>query len=77
LLLDLIGRDSTEQWREWSRTLLVTYAQRPVLAALKQRLCMPKGLELVLWKSRTNYLPASILAQRIEELKQILSSIGI
>jgi hypothetical protein len=48
LLLDLIGRDSTSQWREWSKIFLVSYSEHTVLAALRQRLHMPTRFELIL-----------------------------
>jgi hypothetical protein len=73
LLLDLIGRDSTESWQRWSQILLRAYDNAEVVQELQNRLIVPKGLELVLWKSRTNTLPGRILRQRINNLNSFVS----
>jgi hypothetical protein len=77
ILLDLMGRESSEQWQEWSTALISGYDDPGVLSALAERLHMPKGFELVLWKSRTHYLPQAQLAQRIAQLKRIVTSLAM
>jgi hypothetical protein len=72
ILLDLMGRESSERWQEWSAALLRGYDDTGVLSALAERLRMPTGFELVLWKSRTHYLPQAQMAERIEQLKRML-----
>ncbi|MBA3869733.1 MAG: hypothetical protein H0X30_11335 [Anaerolineae bacterium] len=71
LLLDLLGRDSNNNWPELSRIFLLTYANRPVIECLSARLRMPRGLELVLWKTRTNHINTALLVERLFALKQI------
>jgi len=72
-LLDLIGRDPSEQWSAWSRIFLAAYDNSAVRGVLFARLAMPRGLELVLWKSRTNYFPTPHLAKRITALRALAS----
>lgn len=70
-LLDLIGRDSSTQWREWSRTFLAAYGAPDVLKVFIQQLHMPTGWKAILWKSRTSYLPDAVLAERLAGLKHV------
>jgi hypothetical protein len=72
LLLDIMGRESSEQWHEWGTILISSYNETGVVAALSERLQMPTGFESVLWKSRTHYLPEAKLAERIARLKHIV-----
>lgn len=74
-LLDLLGRDSAACWLEHSRIFLESYADVEVLVALARRLIMPRGLELVLWKTRTNHLPTHILRERIRLLNEQIRSV--
>jgi hypothetical protein len=70
-LLDLIGRDPNEGWREWSQDFLRAYDAPDVLQVFMQQLHMPLGWKAILWKSRTNYLPNIVLAERLAGLKRI------
>lgn len=70
-LLDLIGRDLTEGWREWNQDFLRAYDAPDVLRVFSQQLHMPSGWKAILWKSRTNYLPDAVLAERLAALKRI------
>ena len=70
-LLDLLGRDQSDNWLERSRIFLQIYANRAVLEKLSTRLTLPRGLELILWKTRTNHISASLLTERLAALTQI------
>jgi hypothetical protein len=70
-LLDLIGRDTSESWCEWSRAFLRAYDAPDVLREFSQQLHMPTGWKAILWKSRTNFLPDTMLAERLAGLKRI------
>ncbi len=72
-LLDFIGHASSDLWLPHSQELIKTYNNPTVVQQLKYRLIMPRGWELVLWKTRTNYLPHHILADRINTLCSSLS----
>jgi hypothetical protein len=69
LLLDLLGRDPTMGWLDLSRTFLSVYEGPAVLAELSRRLQLPRGWELILWKTRTNHLSQPALSERIETLR--------
>ena len=73
-LLDLAGRDPTANWQKWSAVFLQTYNNSNVIRSFQTHLIVPTGLELVLWKSRTNYLPTQQLKQRIEVLADLTYS---
>ena len=50
------------------KTFLSAYDDPAILSELAQRLVMPGGWELILWKTRTNHLNRSHLSQRIAAL---------
>lgn len=74
LLLDLIGRDRSMDWFALSRAFLSAYGDTAVLNALASRLIVPNGLELALWKTRTNHLPLDVLRERLELLRQMIEN---
>jgi len=71
-LLDLSGRAPENQWNLLCEAVLSAYQDRVVMAALLERLRMPRGWEAILWKSRTNHLSAPILASRIDQLRRLV-----
>jgi hypothetical protein len=71
LTLDLLGR-TEEHAPRFVRALLEGYDRREVAAALKARLVVPRGLELVLWHTRSNFVATEVLAARIEALRAAL-----
>jgi hypothetical protein len=75
LLLDLIGRDRGMDWFALSRAFLDAYDDAAVLQALALRLVVPRGLELALWKTRTNHLPTDVLRERLGLLHQLVENI--
>jgi hypothetical protein len=75
LLLDLIGRDRSMDWFALSRAFLDAYGDAEVLQALSSRLIVPSGLELALWKTRTNHLETIVLRERLELLRQLVENI--
>ena len=72
-LLDFMGYASSDEWLPYCFALIETYNNPAVVQHLQSRLIMPRGLEFVLWKTRTNYLPRHILADRIYTLCSSLS----
>ena len=70
LTLDLLGR--SEQAPTFVRALLAGYARPHVIEALKSRLVTPRGFELVLWHTRTSFLPRDVLAARVDTLRASL-----
>lgn len=69
-LLDFMGRTPSNLWLSHCQVLIESYNNHNVLRQLHFRLNMPRGLELVLWKTRTNFLLNHILVDRIERLHQ-------
>ena len=74
-LLDFMGRCSSDNWLSHCQTLIASYNDHEVLQHLQDRLYMPRGLELVLWKTRTNYLPNHSLADRLNTLQQWIDNL--
>lgn len=70
-LLDLSGR-TDENWPKLSQAFLESYGQAEILAVLLTRLVVPSGLGLVLWRTRTNFLPHTELTARIRQLERWL-----
>lgn len=75
LLLDLLGRDLSEDWQQHARSFLTTYDNALVLTELQKRIVLPTGWERLLWKTRTHYLPYAILVRRITTLNEIIQTI--
>jgi hypothetical protein len=70
-LLDLCGGPS-DNFAEFARVFLAAYARPEVNAALLNRLVVPVGLELVLWRLRTHYLAHDALKYRLAVLRQVI-----
>jgi hypothetical protein len=73
-LLDLLGADRTSGWQQLSSEFLTTYGRGEALRTLHHRLNPPHGLELVLWKTRTNYLPKALLLERIASIRDLIET---
>jgi hypothetical protein len=67
-LLDLVGRTRSGNWQQLCRAFLASYSNKEPKHALARRLRMPHGLELVLWKTRTDNLPTRQIRIRLAEL---------
>ena len=55
-VLDLLGRARDEEWPGLALTFLRAYPQGEIVAALRPRLVPPRGLQAVLWATRTTPL---------------------
>lgn len=75
-LLDLIGRTPSDNWFEHSQVFLLAYNNLTVLRTLRRRLHKPTGFELILWKTRTNFLDSTILNMRINQLHDWIGTIS-
>jgi hypothetical protein len=67
-LLDLLGGKMGESSHEVARLFLDAYDHKEVRTALMQRLGTPKGLEGVLWLTRTHYVSPTLLTSRLAKL---------
>jgi hypothetical protein len=75
LLLDLLGQADATHWQEWSETFLKTCGRYPVLRHLSERLRLPRGMESVLWKTRTAHLATRVLRERLEGLRTLIDQL--
>ena len=75
-LLDLLGRDKTEHWKRLCQTFLACYDRKESVRALAGRLKMPHGLELILWKTRTDNCSTQQLRIRLRELCEVVGAFG-
>lgn len=76
-LLDLLGKDPTENWQKYSQIFLAAYGDGDVLRHLADRLTLPYGLERVLWKTRTHYLNTHSLKARLVQLRAIVEATAV
>lgn len=72
LLLDLLGHADVEALGPYARSLVRGYDRRSVTDRLPNRLVCPSGFELVLWHTRTAFLPQEKLRERLALLRQAL-----
>lgn len=68
-LLDLMGRLPKAAWVEVGRFFLSAYGRPEVSLALESRLSAPRGMERVLWATRTRFIPLAEMANRLHTLK--------
>lgn len=71
-LQDLIGRVPAERWLPNARAFLVAYDRPAIVARLRARLVVPRGIARMWWMVRTTYLPAAELQRRLEALRHAL-----
>ena len=69
-LQDIAGRISPDQWLPGAHAFLGAYARPEIVARLREKLVMPRGLARVWWAVRTTYLTPSELRRRIIELRE-------
>ena len=74
-LLDLLGHDQSENWLPLSLHFLRGYNQPALWPVLQQRLVKPRGLELILWKARTEHLATDRLYHRVDALRDNLATL--
>jgi hypothetical protein len=72
-LQDLCGCISAESWLPAATRFLERYGSAPVVDELKKRLDVPRGLPLVWWVIRANYVPPAELRRRFDALREALS----
>jgi len=68
-LQDMVGRIPVEQWLTAALCFLDAYGHPVVIHILKQRLDVPRGVELLWWIVRANYLRPTALRRRINALR--------
>jgi hypothetical protein len=69
LLQDMLGRISAGQWLPLAHAFFAGYARPHIVARLRQKLVMPRGLPRVWWAVRTTYLQSAELERRIVALR--------
>jgi hypothetical protein len=69
LLQDMLGRIAAEHWLPNAHAFLAGYGRPAIVARLRQKLVMPRGLPRVWWAVRTTYLKSAELDRRIAALR--------
>jgi hypothetical protein len=72
LLQDMLGRVAAEEWLPNAHAFLAAYARPEIVARLREKLVMPRGLPRVWWAVRTTYLNSAELERRIIALRDSL-----
>lgn len=73
LALDLLGRAGRDDGVAAAAAVTLAYGDDALRARVRERLVPPRGLEAVLWSTRTARLPAPELAIRLSRLRARLS----
>jgi hypothetical protein len=72
-LLELLATVDAPRWPALGMATLAAYDRPEPLEALRLRLRVPRGLELVLWRTRSAHTPLSELERRISQLRNALA----
>jgi hypothetical protein len=72
LLQDLVGRIQAEAWLPGAHAFLRGYGRPEIVALLRSRLVVPRGLPRVWWAVRTTYLGSAELERRVRDLRASL-----
>jgi len=71
-LQDMAGRVRSDLWLPYSLAFIGTYEDPEVIAALKHRLVVPRGVPRVWWAVRTRCINGRELRQRVQALRDAL-----
>jgi hypothetical protein len=71
-LQDMVGRISAEQWLPSAQAFLAAYGRSEIVARLRDKLVVPRGVARVWWAVRTTYLAPAELRRRTEALRASL-----
>lgn len=72
-LLDMVDRASSRHWLSYALAFLRPYENPDVLAELRRRLIIPRGLALIWWNVRTNFAKAEKVRRRFKFLQTALA----
>ncbi len=70
LLQDLVGRIGAAQWLPCAQTFLTAYGRPEIVALLRERLVVPRGLPRLWWAVRTTYMGSTELRRRVRALRE-------
>lgn len=72
-LQDLLGCISAERWLPAALKFLDAYDRPEVVAVLERRLFVPRGIPLLWWIIRANYVTPRELKRRVRQLREALA----
>ena len=70
LLQDMAGRIAAEQWLPNAQAFLRGYDRAEIVALLRGKLVVPRGLGRIWWAVRTTYLGSAELERRVRALRE-------
>jgi Ser/Thr protein kinase RdoA (MazF antagonist) len=70
LLQDMAGRIAAEQWLPNAQAFLRGYDRAEIVALLRAKLVVPRGLGRIWWAVRTTYLGSAELERRVRALRE-------
>lgn len=76
VLLDLAGFVPENLWLDYSMAFLDAYANAQVINELRSRFVLPRGIGLLWWKVRVNFVDSRLIMRRLRLLDQVLSTCG-
>jgi hypothetical protein len=71
-LQDMVGRIRANDWLPNAHAFLHGYGRPEIMALLRERLIVPRGLPRLWWAVRTTYLPTAELVRRVRALRESL-----
>lgn len=75
-LLDMVETVPAHQWLPFALCFLRAYRDRAVIAELRRQLVIPRGLALIWWNVRTNFVRHARVKERLKELRAEISKSG-
>ena len=68
-LQDMVGRIPAERWLPGAHAFLAAYDRPEIVALLREKLVLPRGVARVWWMVRTTFLHPRELTRRLEALR--------
>jgi hypothetical protein len=69
-LQDMVGRIGADLWLPNAHAFLAAYERPEIIALLRPKLTLPRGIPRLWWMVRTSYLPSEELASRLKKLRE-------
>jgi hypothetical protein len=71
VLFDLVSAVAEAEWMPDALAFLGAYGDWRVMAEVAKRLAVPRGVDLLWWKVRTNFVPARRVEERLGRVREV------